>query len=31
VRANAFNGGARLVKALEAIARADESTYGDDT
>jgi DNA-binding GntR family transcriptional regulator len=31
VRANAFNGGARLVKALDAIARADESTYRDDT
>jgi DNA-binding GntR family transcriptional regulator len=31
VRTNAFNGGARLVKALEAIARTDESTYGDDT
>lgn len=31
VRANAFNGGARLVKALEAIARTDESTYRDDT
>ena len=30
VRANAFNGGARLVKALEAIARADESTYRHD-
>jgi DNA-binding GntR family transcriptional regulator len=31
VRANAFNGGARLVKALEAIARTDERTYRDDT
>jgi DNA-binding GntR family transcriptional regulator len=31
VRANAFNGGARLVKALEAIARADEGTYRDET
>jgi DNA-binding GntR family transcriptional regulator len=26
VRANAFNGGVRLIKALEAIARTDEST-----
>jgi DNA-binding GntR family transcriptional regulator len=31
VRANAFNGGARLVKALEAIARTDEGTYRDET
>ena len=28
VRANAFNGGARLVKALEAIARSSDSAFG---
>ncbi len=31
VRANAFNGGARLVKALESIARTDEGIYRDRT
>jgi DNA-binding GntR family transcriptional regulator len=30
VRANGFNGGARLVKAIDAIARTNASIYGDD-
>lgn len=30
VRANGFNGGARLVKAIETIARTNASIYGDD-